>query len=161
MIRFPNSDPIRGLLGGNIDFFASLVTGWEAFFPFGTHRNILRLVKCGLWSKISMALSKSDWDKIGIVIWNATHNLSRYIDVICLLLCFCCFLKAVIGCLRSRDMFVIANKFNSEMQAMVCIRILPSLCGFPFTFKFTSLLHNVSIFNKWYLVSFQALQHVI
>ena len=49
-------------------------------------------------------------------------------------------------------------KFNSEMEAMFCVRILPSLCGFPcgsnfcskgllvFAFKFASLLRDVLCF---------------
>ena len=40
-------------------------------------------------------------------------------------------LQAVIGCSGSRDVFLfVASKFNSEMQAMFCIRILPSLYSF-------------------------------
>ena len=39
-------------------------------------------------------------------------------------------LQAVIGCSGSRDVFVVASKFNSEMQAMFCVRIIPSLYSF-------------------------------
>ena len=51
--------------------------------------------------------------------------------------------------------FFVASKFNSEMQAMFCGRILPSLYSFPcgsdfcqnrvlFALKFTSPLRDVS-----------------
>ena len=43
--------------------------------------------------------------------------------------CFFSFddLKAVIGCLGARDVFVVASKFNSEKQAMFCIIIVVAI----------------------------------
>ena len=69
--------------------------------------------------------------------------------------------------------FFVASKFHSEMQAMFCGRILPSLHSFScgsdfcwntvlFAFKFTSPLRDVShlldvsIIEKWYVASSQA-----
>ena len=63
-------------------------------------------------------------------------------------------LQATIGCSGSHD--ICCHKENSsEIQAMFCVRILPSLCGFPsgssfclkgllFAFKFTIPLCDVS-----------------
>ena len=44
-----------------------------------------------------------------------------------------------IGCWRSRDLFVVAIKFNSEMQAMSCVRILQVATPTMFQFSIFDL----------------------
>ena len=88
-------------------------------------------------------------------------------------------LQAIIGCSGSRDVLLSRAKFNSEMQAMFCVIIPPSLCGFPcgsdfclkgllFAFKFTSPLratyrasatYQLSTCRKWYVTSFKTFHH--
>ena len=65
-------------------------------------------------------------------------------------------------------MFVVASKFNSEMQAMFCVRILPSLynfsCGSDF-FENRLLLYSIllQIFESAppHATSFQAFHNLV